>query len=242
MAAHKVSIRIGDSERVFGSKAELLAECKAMLARYRNGEYVNEIDSELLRGILERHPEALQKIGCGVTRFFRNRTDQGTDCFWLERQDGTSTDFSYNSCVSARGKSLYQEFAEACRQAVQSYLNTAKKEHFERYGNAEGKVQCELTSEMVAPYQAHLDHKKPMTFQVIVTTFIAANKLEVRAEMLSIPRDAQFVTIFMDKNLEQKFCEYHKGLASLRIISAKANLSLGGSERITKPKRPVILD
>jgi hypothetical protein len=241
MVRQKVNIRIGDSERIFETKTKLLAECKAMLARYRNGEDINEADSEFLRGLLERHPEALQKIGCGVKRFFKDRTDQGTDCFWLERQDGISTDFSYISCVNARGRSLYQEFAEACRRAVQPYLNAAKNAHFEKYGNAEGKVPCEITGEMVARYESHLDHKKPMTFQVIVTTFIAANRIEVRRGMLSISRDAQFVTTFMDKDLEQKFCEYHKDVAKLRIIKARENLSLGGSERITEPKRPVIL-
>lgn len=94
---------------------------------------------------------------------------------------------------------------------------------------------------MVAQNESHLDHKKPMTFQVIVETFIAAYKIEVRAEMLSTKADAQFVTTFVDKGLEQKFCEYHKSVARLRIIRARENLSLGGSERITEPKRPVIL-
>jgi hypothetical protein len=171
-----------------------------MLAKYRNGEDANEQDSQFLRNLLERHPEAHQKIGCGVKRFFRDSTDEGTDCFWLERDDGTTTDFSYKSCVNAKGKSLYQEFAEACRQAVQTYLDAAKREHFEKHGNAEGKVPCEVTGELVAPYESHLDHKKPMTFQVIVATYIAARKIEIRSDMLSIPQDAQFVTTFVNED------------------------------------------
>jgi hypothetical protein len=242
VAGQKVIIRIGESETVFETKSEALAACKAMLARYRNGESVNEADSEFLRGLLERHPEAFQKIGCGVRRFFRDRAPEGmTDCFWLEREDGRSTDFSYKSCVGAKCKSLYQEFAEACRQAVQPRLNAAKKEHFERYGDAEGRVRCEVTGEMVASYESHLDHKKPMTFQVIVATFIAANRIVVRADLLSVSRDAQSATTFVDKDLEQKFRDFHTSVAILRIVTAKTNLSLGGSERITKPKRPVAL-
>lgn len=84
-----------------------------------------------------------------------------------------------------------------------------------------------------------------MTFQVIVQTFIAANKIEIRADMLSTNTDAQFVTTFVDKELEQKFRDYHKDVvervSGLRIIKARENLSLGGSERITKSKRPVVL-
>jgi Zn-dependent protease with chaperone function len=238
-----VKIRIGDSERTFETKAKLKAECKAMLARYHNGDTINEEDSEFLRGLLERHPEAVQKIGCGVKRFFRGGTGHSTDCFWLEREDGSRTDFSYPACVNARGPSPYQEFAEACREAVQPYLKAAKKDFFETHGNAEGKVQCEISNEMVALNESHLDHKKPMTFQVIVQTFIAAHNIEIRREMLSTKADWQFVTTFVDKDLEQKLCEHHKRASkdNLRIIKARENLSLGGSERITKPKRPVVL-
>jgi hypothetical protein len=78
----------------FKSKAEALAFCKGMLARYRNGESINAQDSRFLQDLLQRHPESRKKIGCGVKRFFRDRTNQGTACFWLEREDGTFADFS----------------------------------------------------------------------------------------------------------------------------------------------------
>ena len=225
----------------FKSKTEALACCKAMLARYRDGETINEQDSQVLWDLLQRHPEAREKIGCGVKRFFRDRAIEGTSCFWVERENGTSTDFSYGSCVNAKGKTLEQEFAEACRQAVRSDLEAAKKAHFRKHGNAEGKVPCEVTDEMVAFCESHLDHQKPMTFEVIVRTFIASNKLTIRPEMLSIPGDAQFVTTFADDDLRQKFREYHNGLADLRITSAKANLSAAGRNRRRRPKTPVVL-
>jgi hypothetical protein len=241
MRGHQVVVGSGDSAMVFETKAKALAYCKSMLARYRNGENANDEDARFLRNLLERHPEAHQKIGCGTKRFFRDRTDQGTDCFWLERNDGIKTEFSYVSCVNAKGNSLYQEFAEACRQAVQPYLDAAKKAHFEKHGDADGKVPCEVTGELVAIYESHLDHKKPMTFQVIVATFIAARKIEIRPDMLSTSQDAQFVTTFVDKELERDFRNYHSSVAVLRIVMPRANLSLGGSERLIKPKRPVIL-
>lgn len=241
MAAQKVIIGEGETLRVFATKEAAKVFCREVLARYRNNETINEEDSQFLRDLLERHPEAHQKIGCGVKRFFRAGTGQGTDCFWLERTDGSRTDFSFISCVDARGKSLYQEFAEACRQAVQADLAEAKKRHFAEFGDTEGKVRCEVTGEKVSFPEAHLDHKKPLTFQVIVTTFIKARKIEIRPEMLSVPSDAQFVTTFADRELEAAFREYHHSVRMLRIVKARTNLSLGGSERITQPKRPVLL-
>ena len=242
MAVQKVIIGEGDSQRVFGSKKAAKDFCRDVLARYRNNETASEEHSQFLRDLLERHPEAHQKIGCGVKRFFRAGTGQGTDCFWLERVDGTRTDFSFISCVDAKGKSLYQEFAEACRQAVQADLAEAKKQHFEKFGDSDGKVPCDVTGEKVSTSEAHLDHKKPLTFQVIVTTFVKAHKIQIRPEMLSVPSDAQFVTTFADKELEAAFREYHHSVRILRIVKARLNLSLGGSERITQPKRPVKLD
>src|SRR5205807_8618658 len=104
-----------------------------------------------------------------------------------------------------------------------------------------GKVECEVTAEKVGQHESHLDHKKPMTFQVIVMTFIEANKLEISADMLTPSKDAQFVTTFVNAEIRRSFQEYHQRVAKLRIIKDSTNLSLGGSERITKPKRPVLL-
>jgi hypothetical protein len=212
-----------------------------MLRQYRSDQEIGEQDSPLLRALLERHPEAHQKIGIGIKRFFRAAAIYGTDCFWLERDDGTRTDFSYQSCVDAKGKSLYQEFAEACKEAVQPELTAAKKKHFAQHGNADGVVRCEITGELIAYSEAHLDHKKPLTFQVIVISFVTANNIEITPGILSRPSDAQFATTFLDKGIEESFRAFHRRIASLRIIKDKSNLRLGGSERITKSKRPVEL-
>ena len=237
MARERVTI----GTLTFTFKKDAKQYFKEMLARYRNNQDINGEDSEHLQDLLERHPEAREKIGCGIKHFFKAPTDQGTSCFWLEREDESRTDFSYITCVDSKGKSLYQEFAEACREAVREDLQKAKKDHFDAHGDSEDKVACEITGEKLALYESHLDHKKPMTFQVIVRTFIAANSIDIKPEMLSIAGDAQFVTTFVDKEIEKKFQQYHHSVAHLRIIKPRVNLSLGGSERITKSKNPVKL-
>jgi len=243
MAARSVILVDPRSENYaeFPTKQAATLFFRAMLGRYRNAETVGEADAALLALLLERHPEALQKIGRGVKRFYRDATPKGTDCFLLERNNWTVTDFSYQTCVKAKGKTLYQEFAEACREAVQPDLDLRKREHFDKYGDSEGKVKCEITGERVAIYESHLDHKKPMTFEVIVHTFIAANELVIRPQMLSRPGDGQFAVTFADKEVEAAFKSYHASIATLRIITAKANLRLSGSERMIPPKRPVVL-
>lgn len=242
MARHPFIIGHGDTQTAFASKSAAIALIREMLARYRDNQDIGEEDSQLLRDLLERHPEAPEKIGGGVKRFYRARAvGEPTSCFHLERLDGSTTDFSYMSCVNGKGESLYQQFVEACSQAVRQDLTQAKRDHFDKEGDAAGTVKCDVTGERVSFKEAQLDHKKPMTFQVIVMTFIAAYGIEIKAEMLSAPADNQYVTTFVDEDLEQRFRRYHHKVAVLRIVKTRVNRSLGGSERLTKPKRPVQL-
>ncbi|MBC6434508.1 DUF3223 domain-containing protein [Nostoc sp. HG1] len=47
---------------------------KQMLERYCNGQTVDTDDYEMLLALIERHPEANKKVGCGVKRFYKDRT------------------------------------------------------------------------------------------------------------------------------------------------------------------------
>lgn len=230
-------IVIGNKE--FKYQKDALEFFKEILNSHRANKTIEGETHDLLLSLIERHPEAEQKIGIGIERFYKAPTEIGTNCFWIERTDGSKTDFSYYTAVKAKGKSLYQEFAEACRSSVNEDLKRTKEEFFQKHGDKDGKVECEVSGNKIGIYESHLDHKKPLTFQVLVNTFIAANNITISREMLSTSKDAQFTTEFIDQEIKNKFKEYHHKMAQLRILNPKANLSLGGSERITKSKLPV---
>lgn len=234
-------IQIGNVE--FKFQKDALAYFKEMLSSCRNNQNIDTSSENhsMLLALIERHPEADQKIGVGIKHFFKAPTDMGTSCFWLEREDGTKTDFSYPTAVKAKGKSLYQEFSEACRHSIKNDLIKTKENFFDAHADGEGKVECEITGDRISIYESHLDHTKPLTFQVIVNTFITANKICISSDILSTSVDGQFTTEFINKDIENKFKEYHHSIAQLRIINPKSNLSLGGTERIKKRKRPVII-
>ncbi len=225
----------------FKFQKDAIEHFKNMLGRYQNGQTIADDDRDILLALLERHPEADKKIGCGIKRLYKDRTDMPTSCFWIERTDGSRTDFSYRTAISAKGKSLYQEFLEACRAAVQDDLRLTKKRFFEKFADRDGRVECDITGDKVTIYESHLDHKKPLTFQVLVNTFIGANDIEIKPEMLLIDQDAQFQTTIIDLQLKDKFRRYHHKMAQLRVIKAEQNLSLGGSERILKIRNPVLI-
>jgi hypothetical protein len=104
LAGHQISLGVPGSEhyKEFRTKQVAMEHFREMLGRYSNSETVSEPDCTHLRHLLQRHPDAPEKIGTGIKRFFRDQTAYPTDCFWLERKDGTTIHFSYNKCLGPR--------------------------------------------------------------------------------------------------------------------------------------------
>lgn len=90
-------VSLGDLH--FAKKGDALAHLKAMLHRYDVGDRVSSADEKILRAALSLHRDAAQKIGCGVAHFSVRSADFGSKCFWVNRSDGTTEDFSYITCL-----------------------------------------------------------------------------------------------------------------------------------------------
>lgn len=218
--------------------------------RYADEEEVEDrADHEDLVALVERfdeaHTEEPSKTGCGIDGFFRRRNNSeqfSTPSFWVRRTDGTETDFSYIWAVKGIPMGKAQEFSNACRKAVSSELLGAKWAAFEQYGDESGCMPCEITGELVTYEEAHLDHAWP-TFAQIVATFRSARgwTAQIPEGVLSVPKDAQTETSFVDESVAEAFRETHRGVAILRIVSSKANLSKAASQRRPAVRRPVKL-
>ena len=74
-----------------------------MLDRYVDGERVENDDELFLRDLLDLHPEAAAKIGCGVSHFTREADGRGGRCVWLWRTDGTHSDWSPGKALRLSG-------------------------------------------------------------------------------------------------------------------------------------------
>jgi len=228
--------------RLFPTKKADATHFKDMLARYSLGETVNAQDAADLTSLLHRHPEALQKRGPGIDRFSVNADGEyGTRCFWVERSDGSRTDFSYLTCISGEKPTLIQEFTQACRNAVFPSINRAKRRFFEDNADASGRVTCEITGDEITWDECHVDHKPPLTFQVIVETFLKAHAIEPTLAMITSPCDAQATTRFVDNAIADMFVDYHTRVARLRVLKSGANLGLAARNRICPPRNPIRL-
>jgi Protein of unknown function (DUF3223) len=236
--------------RAWKTQGAALAHFKEMLARYADEDTVEDrVDHDDLVALLERYdaviPDGPSKIGDGIDSFLRRRNvfeGFSTPSFWVRRVNGSETDFSYIHAVKGQPKTNAQEFYDACREAIAADLVAAKKRHFSTYGDADGRVPCDLTDRLIAFDEAHLDHAYP-TFGQLVLSFRAAREWQhaVPEDVVTAPMDAQTTTTFIDPAVAASFRQFHHAAAMLRIIARERNLALAAGQRRPKIKRPVSL-
>jgi hypothetical protein len=222
--------------RSFATQTLAMGYFRAMLGRYRPGDRVNDADALDLAALLERHDEYTIKVGCGVDHFEVMMTEHGTPCFRVVRPDGTGTDFSYPHCVTGRPPTRKQEVSQAFRRAVRFDLYRARDEFFAANSDADGLVACAETGERIGPDQAHMDHRAPLTFEVIVTTFLAGRGLSLDMVPITTGRDEQVSPEITEEALAHAFRRYHAQVALLDLVKNTANLSQSGRQRM-KPSR-----
>lgn len=213
--------------KVFPTKKAAMEHFRSILARYSDGEAIRDDDEADLLALLTRHPEVQDKVGVGVAGFYADKAFMGTRCFHVRRTDGSTTDFSFKSCVDGRAPTPHQEFLQAARMAVHDQIRQAKQRHFQEHKGPDGTVPCDITGRPLTLDDAHVDHAEPMTFEVIVQTFLAAQRIADPADHVTSGADNQYVSTFRDPAMAQAFRDYHGRVARLRWVSKERNLSLG---------------
>jgi hypothetical protein len=86
----------------FDKKGDAEKHLMNMLNGYDVGDKVSDDDAVVLAAVLERHPEATDKIGSGLSHFSVRSADFNTKCFWINRIDGTTEKFSFRACIYGR--------------------------------------------------------------------------------------------------------------------------------------------
>jgi hypothetical protein len=172
------------------------------------------------------------KVGCGIDHFQAMMTIHGTQCFRIIRIDGSGTDFSYPSCVTGRQPARKQEVSEALRRVVQTDTYKACKAFFSDNKDADGTVKCAVTVECITRDQAHMDHRPPLTFEVIVNTFLTSNGLAVDQVPITTGRDEQIAPEVTDP----VFRRYHNKVATLDLVKKATNLAQSTRHRIKRTR------
>lgn len=226
--------------KTFGSKKETTEFFKQMLHSYKKGDRINESDSEHLHALLKRHSEYEDKVGAGVSHFEIMGADYGTNCFRIERIDGTGTDFSFRHCIRDKPKAKKQEVRNAFREVVRYDLYRAKEKYFKENMDENRTVKCAVTKERIIATESHMDHASPKTFEVIVEFFLDHKTMAYDDVDISTGRDNQFVPEIVDSKLAEEFKTYHHKNSTLRIVRDKVNLSQATPNRIKKSQLTLI--
>jgi hypothetical protein len=196
----------------FRTQSEAKDYFTKLLNSYELGSTLSTEDSVLIFELLQRHPEAEEKIGVGVRSFFINHApDHPTRCFYIRRLDGSTTEFAIGSCITSNPPTQEQEFYKACRESVRPYLD---EEKLARISEAGGRVTCCVTGEEVSSDQCEYRHTEPK-FKNIVEEFVKLDKLDLKNVALSTGGDMQSTTGFVDETLRDRFIAFHAKRARL---------------------------
>ena len=209
--------------RLFKTKDELKTTCQEILYKTKYNDPIKDSDDLFLRALIERHPEAEKKIGCGI-KYFTVRPNMTSRVFYLYRTDGSSTDWSYLSCVT--NPSRLTIVKKAARNTVRDQVIEFKQVHFKP-----GMI-CPISNKIIdtSPL-AHVDHAGEWTFDKIVTSFMKDNNLDPNNIEIAGTEDNSIQKTWKDPLLVEKLKQFHKEKAVLQIVHEFANLSILDSKK-----------
>jgi len=206
----------------FPTKTAAVAAIQQILRTNVNRE-LNGKDFEIVRALLDRHPRAEEKIGCGVKAIIVKKTEnqRGVNisncrCFYVQRLDGSFIDFSYDVCINPERDNPDYNRIKAYRSAVDKQILKFKESN---------NLICALCGSSRDPEADHI-----VPFVTLVNQF-EETVTSVPMEFSDDPVYHFCVFRKEDKDFAAKWKRYHKKHAQLRILCKRCNCS-----RSTPPK------
>lgn len=207
-------------DQVFKTKIRLQEHIKEIITRSKqSGSYVNYEDTLFMISLIDNyHPTAEQKKGVGIKRMWIATSPYGTDAFFLERIDGTTTEFSYTKCLNHPTDE--QIFTKAARYAIEEQIKEFKASML-----ASGPQVCPYTGEILTYATSHVDHTSPFTFKILLKSFLDETQIDWKTIKIKPPRDNCVVREYDDDTFNTLWKEWHHKNAKLRLLSRSGNLS-----------------
>lgn len=232
----KKQIVVGDKK--FKYKKDALGYFKAILNSYDYGEILNEDDKNDVFELLKLHPNFEKKNENGIQGFKVDKVRFNTKCFHIIKNDLSLEVFSYTKCINGNQSST-TKFSRTCREIIQNDLREVKQKYFSQ-NSVKGQVKCQETGELCFWEELVIDHRQPNTFSVIVDRFIEMNRLNILKIEYVEKIDAVYE--FKDFLLTEKFREYHKQKANLRIVKKGKNSGRAYQARVKRQKKDLRIE
>lgn len=219
-------------QKQFKTKKEAITHFKEILNSYNFQEKVSKEHFDDIIELLKYHPSK-SKLTESIDTIIVDKVKFNTKAFHYLNADGEFEAFSYLKCINGDNSAI-QKFAKTCRDAVQDDIFSVKQQYFKINSN-KGRVKCQETGELCKWEELVVDHRQPNTFSVIVDRFIEINSIDINSiEYIEV---IDGVYKFSDDVIIEKFKNYHKEKANLRIVIKKVNSKRAHQGRLQQQKK-----
>lgn len=190
-------------------------------------EISDPIHDQMLRELVDRHPEAEEKTGAGIELFYVGRTSDG-DMFnvspdaigiWIQRSDAerSRVDFSYRTAIISHTPKSNAK--EAMRAAVDDKRMSYRAERFK----SGGPVPSDLSGSGIADREnAHVIYVEP-TWNQLTYRFAESeggwNRINIRSGGTAV----QIGSSLLDPDVEKRWLDFHAKHAQLGLATASEN-------------------
>ena len=207
----------------FNTKKSAIEFYRSILNKYDANTSVDDCDFSNLIDLLNYDPTNNKIDGDNEISTDKNDNDlfevddiivdyhpvyKKTKCFYIVYGDEEWL-FSYLLAING-GLSDEKKFYISCRNSIKEALRNFKTEMFKNR-----PVKCAITKNTLEWENCQVDHKAPLTFSVIVQTFLKSKNIEVINIELSYECS---IWQFADKQFENDFVDYH----NLTVKSSRA--------------------
>lgn len=204
----------------FPTRKAAEAEIRRVLHETERGTPLQGADFDLVRGLLDCHPDVTEKIGCGVASIKVRSIEYGSPGFWITRIDGTGDDFSYRKALDG-APNRNTAVRQAMRHGIRHQIDDFRRTQFAAHADRDGMLLCPLTGLRVRPRGAHVDHIEP--FADIAGRFINGCGGAENVPLGSSPNHPG--PALADPIQLTAWTIYHGQQARLRVVHASANLA-----------------
>jgi hypothetical protein len=206
----------------FGTKLAAKEWVRNLVARYPDGAVLNQDDTVFLKDLLELHPRVDEKVGSGVHSFIidTNWEYSNTRTIFINRTDGSRTDFSWVKCID--GETSDQLQMQALRVAVMDQIIGFKQSQL----LSARPITCPETGEQLSWQHCHVDHCAPDTFERLVADWLLSEGITIEQVAISPSRDISFHRKLTNEAQRQSWWNFHNSRKRLRLLSPFANLSI----------------
>lgn len=200
------------------TKAAIKERCKSILDKTPIGEFVKDIEdfNFLLESFALCPYFDMKAQGQKITAIQRRKSGSyGTSCFYLIREDGSSTDISYTKMF--RKDPDTEDVLKALRTAIDPIIFEFRRKFkpFIYEGVYIDKVE-----------DVDVDHYD-LKFREIAAKWIELKGgVKELINKVNATKDGSSVTCFIDESLNEDFRKFHNNNTNLRFLPKKINRSM----------------